>query len=94
MVLHEGLTRRSYADLFFNGECLQRLGLTRKPYAEPLGIFLEFAIRGRCYASLTRSPYTEVLRGAIFQWQMLAPVASSAEVFRGGLPRSRKNFFR
>ena len=87
-VLHEGVTRRSYANLIFNRECLQRLGLTQKPYAEPLGIFLESAIRGRCYASLSRRPYTEVLRGAIFQWVMRATSWSYAEALRKGLTRT------
>ena len=71
-VLREGLTRTCFSiGSACNGWVL-RGSLTRRPYAEPLRIFLEFAIRGRCYASLTRRPYTEVLRGALFQWGMLA----------------------
>ena len=86
-VLHGGLTR-SYFSIgnACNGLVL-RGSFTRRPYAEPLGIFLEFAIPGRCYASLTRRPYTEVLRGAVFQWGMLATAWSYAEALREGLTR-------
>ena len=86
-VLRGGLTRTCFSiGNACNGLVLRR-SLTRRPYAEPLGIFLESAIRGRCYASLSRRPYTEVLRGAIFQWGMLATAWSCAEALREGLTR-------
>ena len=87
-VLRGGLTRTCFSIGNACNGLVLRGSLTRRPYAEPLGIFLEFAIRGRCYASLTRRPYTEVLRGAIFQWGMLATAWSYAEALRGGLTRS------
>ena len=64
-VSHVGLTQRSYANLFFNGECLQRLGLTRKPYAEALrgapAIFFRI-----CHTrKVLREPYAEALHGGL-----------------------------
>ena len=82
-----GLTRTCFSMRNACNGLVLRGSLTRRPYAEPLGFFLESAICGRCYASLSRRPYTEVLRGAIFQWGMLATAWSCAEALREGLTR-------
>ena len=86
-VVRGGLARTCFSMGNACSGLVLRRSLTRRPYAEPLGIFLESAIRGRCHASLSRRPYPEVLRGAIFQWGMLATAWSCAEALREGLTR-------
>ena len=86
-VLHEGVTRRSYANLFFNRECLQRLGLTRKPYAEALrgapGNFFRI-----CHTrKVLREPYAEALHGGLTRSYFSMGNACNGLVLRGSLTR-------
>ena len=84
-VLHVGLTQRSYANLFFIGECLQRLGLTRKPYTEALRGAPANLFRICHTRKVLREPYAEALHGGLTQSCFSVGNACNTLALRGSL---------
>ena len=86
-VLHEGVTQRSYANLVFSGECLQRLGLTQKPYAEALRGALGNFFRICHTRKVLREPFAEALHGGLTRSYFSMGNACNGLVLRGSLTR-------
>ena len=86
-VYAEGLARMCYANLFFNGECLQRLGLTQKPYAEALRGALGNFFRICHTRKVLREPFAEALHGGLTRSYFSMGNACNGLVLRGSLTR-------